>query len=513
MKTITQKLCICISLLAYNLNCFAQDTIKIPNPLTKDAFDKNIMQDINFMVLGDNNPKQGFSYEYDEKRTELSLSGLLVNFKSSILTIDGSFSVDDGSYIFDNKDGSTKASVSLNYFVPACFGNSKRYAGADDKTISNRNRSYKTNRARNINYLTEKELPKKLLDSFAVLDAIIKEFKFPGYTLEDNEKSDLLKNLKASDPDKKLLLKKLLKYYKKPVKEEDKDYDKLVALLHSAKYQMIWIENKCSKKEKEQSKCISNSYNVPEGFDVETLFNDYDKAVGRLENLDEEVYDKQIKDFHELWISERNTYFGLSTNYQRESLAIYNGTAVDFPTRFVDTKGDLFGITGSFNTVKRYKMGFFYIFRGLATFGRGSNFKDFDKKEYVYVSSPEVLGNGTITEEQKKTGYYNKKQIPYDYGFAQKYETEFYAAYKFVGLYGKIGYAKNDALFKTETVPFETGLIINVQSEKKNVVSILLFVAREDLKVHPDLDTNFGFKIGLPINIRKSNKDKEEDKS
>lgn len=507
MKTNSTFSLLAFLLLLGSFSTYSQSkSVSLEDPLKKEAFDKNIINDINFLVLGDNNPKQGFSYEYDEKKTELSLSGLLSSFKHSILTIDGSFAVDDGSYIFDSKDGgATKGNLSINYFIPVL--NSKAYEGA--KTAKKENESFKTNRARQINYNAEIILPQKVLDSFAVLNKIIEDLSFPNYTIKDEEKSKLYENLTPSDPDKKVLLSKLLKYYKKANKAEDTSYDVLLSKLKKSEHTTYLIKDKKGNG--------SFSYNVPTGFDVEALFEDYDKSIDRLENIDDEVFDKQIKNFEGLWTSERNRYFGLSTFYQRESLDIYNNLGADFSSRFTDTRGDLYGFTGSYSTIKRYQNGLFYFARGLLTFGRATNFKDFSKKEYVYSGTGENLGSGTIYEEEKKTGYYEKNGLPYQYGFLQKYGIEFYGAYKVIGIYGKLSYSRNSALYKQETTPFEAGIILNVKSEKKNVVSILLFVAREDLNVHPDLDTNFGFKIGLPINIRKydkdSSKENEEEKS
>ncbi|UPZ17944.1 hypothetical protein [Flavobacterium humidisoli] len=126
-----------------------RDTLK--DPLNKTAFHKNIMQDLNFMVLGDNNTKQGFAYEYDEKKTELSLSGARLRNRYIIATVDRSFSVDDGVFIFANRDGSKKGSINLNLFASAPFGNGKFYPAAKDDKVRE-----KAHRARYLNYIAQK---------------------------------------------------------------------------------------------------------------------------------------------------------------------------------------------------------------------------------------------------------------------------------------------------------------------------------------------------------------------
>lgn len=524
MKTLLYKSLLLPLFLA--LPCFSQsqerkadvpDTLK--NPLNKSAFNKNIMQDINFMVLGENNAKQGFAYEYDEKKTELSLSGALISKKYFLATVDGSFSVDEGAFIFDNKDGgSKKGSLSLNLFAPSWFGNGKFYPAVKDNVDSG-----KANRARYLNYLTEKELTQKVADTLRILNNILVDLELPKSEIKEGwygifggklEVLNVMKTLKQfpdhvkkpiEEADKKDLLKFLEKYYKNPdPNAKYPDYDALLAAVKSGKQTILVIKGR-----NEQSLEIK----VPEGLDLAKLFKDYDRILVRAENIEEEVNDKQIKLFKDIWTIEYNTYFGLSPYYERESLDIYNSDSSiqTFADRFNDTNGDLYGIKASFNHVATTRSGAFLMFRALADFGRASNFKDFSKKDFIYNTNPESIDTGTMVEEKKKTGYFTKDGAPYSYGFLQKYSTELYISSKVIGAYAKIGYSKNEALVKKETLPFETGFMINVKSEKKSVVSILLFVSRDDLKVHPDLDTNFGFKVGLPINIRKS--EKEESKS
>jgi hypothetical protein len=525
MKTITFKYFFLFLILLSVVYSYGQATKPaapkpetLGNPLNKTAFHKNIMQDLNFMVLGDNNTKQGFSYEYDEKKTELSLSGALINSRYFLMTIDGSFAVDEGAFIFDNKDGSKKGSIDLNIFAPLPFLNGKYFPAATGDRDSG-----KANRARFLNHQTAEDLPKKVADTFNILNKILTDLHLPASKIAEPQKgifrrgeereydaqtSKLFPDEKTTPKvDEKQLLETALKYYKssKPDVTYSKYADWLAAVQLEEKKSYI-INGK---------KGAAVTVDVPNGLAIDKLFQDYDKILTRAENIKEEVSDKQIKIFKDMWTFEYNTYAGLSGYYERESMDIYqnDNTIQTFNDRFIENKGDLYGLKASFNSVGRWKSGEFVMFRALADFGRGSNFEDFDKKDFVFNSNPETLGTGTMVEEKKKTGYYVENGSPYSYGFLQKYTTEIYASLKVVGAYVKFGYSKNEALIKKETLPFETGLMINVNSDKKSVVSILLFVAREDLNVHPDLDTNFGLKIGLPINIKKSDKEKEEDKS
>lgn len=530
MKNITLKYFLLSLFLSCTSYSFGQDakqvapkTETLKNPLNKTAFHKNIMQDLNFMVLGDNNTKQGFSYEYDEKKTELSLSGAVINTKYLLLTIDGSFSVDEGAFIFDNKDGSKKGSLDLNFFAPLPFANGKYYPAAKDDAESG-----KANRARYLNHITELELRKKAADTFNVLNKIIVDLKLPDSPIDskvhrifsrkyerqsDNDKSNKFTSDSITVTNDTINLLKVLKtYYKGP--EPVKPFAGYNDMINKIQKNIETVST-IRGKEGKDGKTLDVVINVPKGLDLEKLFKDYDEALIKAQNIEDTISDKQIKLFKDIWTVEYNTYFGLSGFYERESLDIYNSdvTIQSFDDRFKDAKGDLYGVKASLNHITRWKCGTFVMFRLLGDFGRGSNFEDFDKKDFIYNTNPEIVGAGTMVEEKKKTGYYTKDGSPYSYGFLQKYSTELYVSSKVAGVYAKFGYSKNDALAKKETLPFETGIMINVNSDKKSGVSILLFVARENLKVHPDLDTNFGFKIGLPINIRKSEKEKEADKS
>ncbi|SEP06710.1 hypothetical protein [Flavobacterium sp. fv08] len=521
MKILTFKYLAPFYLLLCTSITFAQDgkpgaPTPLKNPLDQTAFHKNIMQDLNFMVLGDNNTKQGFSYEYDEKKTELSLSGALISNRYFLTTIDGSFAVDEGAFIFDNKDGSKKGSININFFAPLPFWNGKYFPAATGDRDSG-----KANRARFLNYQATVDLPKKVADTFNILNQILEDLKLPTSKIVEPSKAIFRRNVDRVYEQQTLgflpnennkaiidqgeLLKTAQKYYKNSNGVTTySTYDNLLAAIRLEQKENYVINGKNGTPVK---------VDVPKGLDIEKLFEDYDKILTRAENIKEEVSDKQIKRFKDMWTIEYNTYLGISGYYERESMDLYqNDNAIqNFNDRFIDNKGDLYGAKASFNHVARWKSGTFIMFRALAGFGRGSNFKDFDKKDFVYSSNPETVGTGTMVEEKKKTGYYTENGSPYDYGFLQKYSTELYASLKVVGVYAKFGYSKNEALIKKETLPFETGIMLNVNSEKKSVVSILLFVSREDLNVHPDLDTNFGFKIGLPINIRKSEKDKEKE--
>jgi hypothetical protein len=516
---------LCVLLLFCAYSSYSQDTIS--KPISESAFNKNIMQDINFMVLGDNNVKQGFSYTLDEEKTELTISGSLLNKKTYILTTDGSFSVDDGAFVFDNKDGSKKGKLSMNLFIPISFLNRKYFPA-----VKNHDDSNLANRARIKNYLIANELPEKVLDTFRTLDAIMEALGLPRSSIIKKKSSflegslEVQHNLKLIEKlNEKMIVdtintksieekafKALIKYYQGPITSTQyKNFAEFINAINNGKKNKIRIEGK-----KVNDKMEYINYEVPDGLNIESLFKDYDKIVARAKNIDEEIDDLQIKNFSPIWTYESTSYVGFSPYYAREGLETYNAdnTILEFSDRFKEQRGDLYGLSTSFNYVgyknKGSLNGAFLVFRGLVTLGRGSNFSDFKKKEYVYNNVVDQIGLNDISEVQKKTGYYTKNNASYQYGFFQEYSFETYASLKNLGVFCKIGYSKNQALAKQDAIPFETGIMINLKSEKKNIVSVLLFVERENLHLHPDDDMNFGFKIGLPINIKKPNTDNEK---
>ena len=501
-------------------NGYSQDNKTDDGPVRKSAFNKNIMQDINFMVLGDNNIKQGFSYELDKEKTELSLNALISNKKSYIISADGKFTTDDAAFIFDNKDGSKKGKISLNYFRPMLW-NFKSFPAPDDKL-----EGAKATRKRILNDIQERELKKKALEEYAIYNTIIEILKIPSSSPEKDKtgffsifqrKEDwqynqiLAKNYadsktvtteKIDVPSDSKIYKRFLKYIEETdVKVKSTSLDDLKNLIADD------IKKKNGEEIPIEYDGKTTNYFVPSGVRMDTLLKDYEIALSKIKNIDDKIDDEQIKNFSDIWLWQINTYLGISPYYEREGLDTYKGGETldpDFTENFKEQRGDLYGLTFSGNYVARHSNGFFSMIRGLATFGRGSNFSDFKKKEYSYATVLDSIGSNPISEELKKTSYYTKNNAPYGYGFLQEYSIETYVSTKVLGVYGKIGYKKNDALDKKETYPFETGVMINLKSEKKNVVSILLFVSRKDLNVHPDDDMNFGFKIGLPINIAKA---------
>jgi len=548
--------------LLFSIGAYSQKENVIQNPISPASFNKATMQQINFMVLGDNNIKQGFSYEYKEKNSELSLNANLASFRSHFITVDGEFSVDDGIYVFDENDGSKKAKISLNLFLPVSILNKRAYpahTGNADSNISNRSiiindAELKILRNKNIETLLDLHIIMETFDLpvselkiiepefwkfwknansnnkfYPELYTFIRRFnedsiktykirrndsimsKIKKYLGKDSEYS----NLNDVDSVRKLYVKKLRDNgYDIPVKASIQDKTE------RGRYQQMLVEKPIASDSritnrvnvfeiiKLEGKNSNATYIFPKDLNILQLLKDYDTIYKTVKEFDEKKTDMEIKKFKDIWTVYKTAYIGISPFYERQGMDIYQSetSLIAFKDMFHTTTGDLFGGRFSFNYVRSMKKGSFAMLRLLTTFGRGSNFNEFEKKEYSYSTISTTIDGEPVFVENKKTGYTHKTGAIYDYGFVQKYNVEFYASLSSIGVYGKIGYEKNESLINREFYPLETGIILNLKSEKKSIVSLLLFVSRQNLNVHPDDDMNLGFKIGLPIFINKNQK-------
>ncbi len=458
------------------------------------------------MILGDNNIKQGVSYELKDKDTQLSLNGKLYSNSNFIMTLDGQFTVTDGVYLFDAKDGSRKGTLSLNFFVPGF----KKFnpKGYPSKTYPTTQRTM----MKNYEYLNKvnDSVFKNVID----LHIIMQLFQIPTSIIEftnsttingvtfplDISSSAILTSYEASNS---ISIQKMIAKYLPSTST-------LIGANLIATKSNISTDLGNVTKTKTFNFANTNpivSVTTLSELNIDALIKDYEKAYNRLTNFSEERNDIEIKYFKENWTYISTNYFGFSPYYERQGFDIYSNPSISttsFSDNFKETRGDLFGVKASYNYVYLTKKKSYFIGRGIATFGRDSNFNDYSKKDYEYTNNIGTVNGNTIVSTDKKTAYQNKNNEEYSYGLLQKYGIELYASLNTLGVYTKIGYTKNDILNVSESYPFETGLLFNLKSEKKNIVSILLFVNRNNLKIHPDDDMNFGLKIGLPINLPRS---------
>lgn len=497
-------------LVLLNVFLLQSQNIRVKTPLSSTAFDSLIIGELNFMVLGDDNVKQGISYEYKENNSELNVSGKLYSKNSFIMTVDGKFSVDNGAFIFDETDGSKKGKLTTNFFF-TFGGNSKSYSIAgntpndlDSRRAMLQNKIQSRAMADSIYY--------NIMDCQAILGLLgihyvsITKSKFK----EQRELLTKIADIKTynftlsayTSDNKERLLKKLRNYYKRH--PAIVNYDALVGLLDQEvkqAYDIMYTKN--------NAEATLTTYKIPANFKIEKLLKDYQEAYTKLENYSTENNKLEIPIFKKYWTASKSNFFGVSPFYERQGFDIYTPTAdttVTFKNRFTEIRSDLFGINVSWNYICMWKSKSFLLIRPMIALGRSNNFTEYDKNEYSYTSSSENVNGVPINVTKTKTGYLNKEGRPYEYGTFTNSNLEIYfAPIPVAGIFGKIGYLKNDALLQEEAYPLETGILINLKSkDKKNIIAIQLFMSRLNLNVHPDDDMNFGLKIGLPITIAKN---------
>ncbi|MGL2967407.1 hypothetical protein [Flavobacterium sp. XGLA_31] len=488
----------------FYLNLYGQKNQTITSPLSTTAFDSLVIGNLNFMVLGEDNVKQGLSYEYKESTSELNLSGKLLSKERFIMTLDGKFAIDNGAFVFDESDGSKKGNLTLNFFFNLPW-NTKFYKilNADNpEEIDSRRAMFQ-------NKIQTMALADSIYYKIMEYEVIMKKLKFPYVPISDKKfekQRALLDKIHTSNYDynpdnydvkenKDRLFKMLKQYYKKG---ELVDFDALLAALQK--------ETKDTYQILDNNKNNVDTYNVYDNFKIEKFLKDYQAAYSKLEKYCTENNSLEIATFKKYWTGERSNYMGISPYYERQGFDIYNSsplTTIGFKDRFEEVRSDLYGVNFSINHIRLFKSRAFYMIRLLGAIGRANNFTEYDKNDYRYTTSTENSNGIPIEVVKTKTGYLNKEGRSYQYGFFNSINLEtYFCPVAVAGLYGKIGYSKNNALLQDEAYPLETGILINLKSkDKKNIVAVQLFMSRQNLNVHPDDDMNFGLKVGLPINI------------
>ncbi|HBT08598.1 MAG TPA: hypothetical protein DEB18_03135, partial [Leeuwenhoekiella sp.] len=97
-------------------------------PLTDEAFRAGILKDLNFILFGEDNPKEGLAYSLSTDKSKLELSGKLpLKYKNILVNLNASFEADGGTVILDDKDGAKKASIQLDFYKAIPFFNYKTY--------------------------------------------------------------------------------------------------------------------------------------------------------------------------------------------------------------------------------------------------------------------------------------------------------------------------------------------------------------------------------------------------
>ncbi|WP_333599490.1 hypothetical protein [Flavobacterium sp.] len=493
-------------LFVFYLNTYSQKNQTIDSPLSTTAFDSLVIGNLNFMVLGDDNVKQGVSYEYKEDNTELSLSGKLYSKDSFIMTVDGKFAVESGAFIFDETDGSKKGKLNLNFFFNGFpHLNSKFYSISGTNTSND----IDTKRAMLQNEFDRQTLADSTYKKIMEYEVILTQLNIPFVSINDpkfiKQRTFLNSNsgngvaynyntITYQTANTTALIKKIKEYCKGLT---SKTISSIIAEINGHTQKTVTINDNNGVQVYSQGFAVD--------FNIDKLLKDYNEAYSKLEKYAYENNKTEINNFKQYWTAERSNYFGVSPFYERQGFDIYDpntASNVSFKDRFTEIRSDLYGVNISYNFIYVSKSKSFIIARLLNAIGRSNNFDEYKKKSYSFTTSSENVDGVPIEIIDTRTGYLNGGNRNYEYGTFTETSFELYASLSVAGVFAKIGYKNNDALALRESYPFETGILINLKSkEKKNIIAIQLFMSRLNLNTHPDDDMNFGLKIGLPINI------------
>lgn len=527
----------------------AQDATIIPSDkLVSDAaFTKIIFNDLNFLVLGETTPSQGFSSELTKDKSELSVKGLLAINKHVLWTADANFIVNDGVYFFDEDGGSKTSKLQANLFVPVGAG-----WGFKPATVNNDTRRVMLHNSvlKKIN-ITEEYIKFYKLYKLCERVGIPIENTFDSIpVIKKNAQNESLKDFIPERNDlgivnnisKATIIKhqndatyiKWLKELKIPLEKESSessfsmiqreyeisinDTSSLEIILNPAfteitKTKTLDVVENTNPQQFESKTSIDTIIKI---VNINKLMDAYEASLKDLKNLDDVVTKKEIENADKHWQSKLLPYLGFSAYYQRESINLFTPVPnASFNNLFDITLGDLYGVSASGNIF--FQKGKKYVYgRVKASYGRGSNIDSFKKNTFVLNTAVDDSIPGVTTSKQE-VGYTSAENKGYQYGATSTETLELYGSLGTVGAFFIIGHSgtyfdfENTGLNDTNKYPARLGLLFNLKHKKdaKNAITLQAFVDRSDISIDPTGtiakpidDWRFGFQIGLPIYLK-----------
>lgn len=496
------KKLILVMLLTISGATLAQENAELlKNPLTRKSYNLKVMEDLNLIITGDKNLKQGLSYAYNKANEQITLSGSLWSFKNcGLLTLDGKFESNEGSVLFNNNEKGTKRfGVTLNYFFSIGVGNNSKFGFINNST-SESNRSLLA-LDYNWKYTNNKE---KLTDSLAAYLTFAKIFNI------STSKNEEIQYVRKGTVSKEMIGSLFKKYYSVKTELQEKTVSKLLEMGKCRPEKLGKYEKNYFEKNDGTTILIGYTY---EGFKMQVFLKDLQKLVDRYKNYDQIVYQSERKLAENLWTGHSLWFFGIHGVYNRESIDIfkYEENFSSFNEELFKTKrGDIFELGASFNYFHTFKKkNYFFFGKGFLTLSNNSNISNFSKYTYEYLEgiSDTLFNDNTVSRKFSKTGYINKNGRAYsDKGIGFGSGAELYGGHKKIGVFTRIEFeeSKSDKKLYTKKIPWRAGIYINFTSKEKELLSILLFTERTNMILHPREDFNIGFKIGLPLNLNKA---------
>lgn len=455
-------------------------------PLSGAAFKTAILDDLNFILFGEDKPKEGLTYSLSSDKSLLELSGKLpftVGSSTVLTNLSASFESDGGLVVLDDKDGAKKININLNFYRGISWFNYRTYT-FDEKT-NNKQQLYIQKME-----LFNEGVYEAQKDSLQAHIQIANLFKIPI------DKSDIYKNtLNFTDTNFEAYSSYLKEYLKNDLLKEliNENYDVLRTI--AQKLPGFKVNRNMNDTEKEFYKNFKSAKFFKNYRDLK---NKLSKKVLAADKIKQER--EQAKD---IWTGKNLLFLGLGINYSREFLNIYTPVTgvTDFSKLFEEERGNLYGLSVSANWYKQSRN---LVLFGKLTAGlnRVSNFDNFNKKEFITTESFDGFSNSTT--QTKKTGYVSKDQSSYKFTGSKTLSGEAYLSYKHFGLFAQLGIRDDNFAGVKDKIPFQYGVFLGLKAKDKDkeLVNLLVFIDRENIKNHPNGDTNIGFRVGLPFNIR-----------
>lgn len=492
--------------------------------VSNHTFNKLIFSDLNFLILGDDTPQEGINYEYKDDLSSFKLSGYLTKLKfktrdKGFITIDGEFKSKNGIYFFDKEKGGSQAKITGNLFF---LINSYRkfdplYTENNDTSSWDipRQQAYIRANYRKVHLLQDlyskyKALAKIAQDAnYPIEDLIIKDSllaKAEPFLIDHQVEFDLIEDheIDLSDykskysiesnylfENKKKLTGKEKREKKEEVKENNEEFEN---------YEIV-----------EQDVSINKT-----SYDLSKVFTELKKVKNKIDSVAFELEKIETDEAKEIWNSKHIWYMGVSPFYARESLDVFRfDESLNTSDQFKSFKKDLYGININVNYFTQNKRNWFNRFYLKLNFelSKASNFNDLPLSNMRVTDSIGKSGDGNLLEVVTEKKAYIGTDKYLDASKAGVFLDGYCWILNDFGIFSTIGFNRysfnEDKTYDNDKIPWRLGLMYEFKKLNKpgKIAVIQAFLDRNDLQNHPqqkDENIRFGFKIGIPINVRTS---------
>ncbi|MCP9201345.1 hypothetical protein MKO06_15655 [Gramella sp. GC03-9] len=462
--------------------------------VSRSLFDSLAFRDLNFLIVGDDSPKEGLSYEYADDLSTLEASVYIskVNFLGvDFITADGDFSADSGVYFFDDAAGK-KATISINFFGIA------KYFRRFDPLFSKKDEIATLDKERSFaNMRSTHRQAEYLIQLYSKYDTLVRILENQNGFTQLSESKKVKENLKTLKNEFARIFSDSIDKYKRKVSLQE--------------YQISEKELKFNHKfiDKDDASISQNIATSLKGYRTNLIIEEISNLEKKIESIRSNLHKIEEEENRDVWNSKHILYAGASPYYGRESRNAYIQITNNPGYKFETVSRDIYGArfhTGYFIQSKsKYVSKFFALLS--FDLGRSTNYDDLSVST-IQIRN-QIAGNENVESITEKKAYEGSK--PYEYAFKSGASLElYYWPWDRGGVFTSIGYENNDFELDeldNDKIPFRIGLLWDFKrADKSGKIAILqLFADRPDLNVHPRNDKEglrFGLKVGIPINVK-----------